>query len=395
MKAGAPSALRVVAPVGVAQLIGYGGTYYMPAILAAPIGRDLGIAPTWTFAGLSLGLIVSSVMGPAVGRSVDDGGARKALVLGNVAFATGLTLLASAHGLALMTLAWLIMGLGMGLGYYETAFAAMTRLYGASARNLISGVTLIAGFTSTISWPLTSLLDGHFGWRFACLFWAAANLLIALPLNLLLPAATTTASSQPDVPSSEDPSPTEGAPMPGAMIAIAVMFAATSFVSSGLSAVMPTLLVHLGATQSAAIAASALVGPAQIAGRLAELGWLRRFHPAVSARLATMFHPIGVAALLVGGAPFSSVFVILYGIGNGILTISRGTLPLAIFGPLGYGHRIGLLSAPARISGALAPLLLGLLFDAVGPAGLYVTAGLNLVGFTALIFLAHRMRGGG
>ena len=153
MSRAAPSAFRVVAPIGVAQLVGYGGAYYMPAILAAPIGRDLGLPATATFAGLSGALIISSFMGPRVGHWVDRGGARAALVAANVCFAAGLALLAAAHGPWLLAAGWLVMGLGMGLGFYETAFAALTLLYGVNARNLISGVTLIAGFTSTVGWP--------------------------------------------------------------------------------------------------------------------------------------------------------------------------------------------------------------------------------------------------
>ena len=391
MTAVAPSRISVVARVGVAQLIGYAGSYYMPAIIAGPVGRDLGISPTWTFAGLSCGLIVSSFMGPAVGQWVDHGGARRALVAANIVFAAGLAMLAAAHGLALMIAAWIVMGVGMGLGFYETAFAALTRLYGVSARNLISGVTLIAGFTSTVTWPLTAWIEGHWGWRAACLVFAAANLLIALPLNLLMPSDTAPEPARRPQ-AGEAPAPAADTPMRRAMIAIAVMFAATSFVSSGMSAIMPTLLERFGAAPAAAIAAAALVGPSQIVGRLAEIGWLRRMHPAIAARASTLFLPIGVAVLVVGGVGYAALFVVLYGLGNGILTISRGTLPLAIFGPAGYGRRIGILSAPARVSGALAPLLLGLLVERYGAVGLYVAAGLNIVGFAALLFIAAKPR---
>ncbi len=159
MTASEPSRKLLVARIGIAQLVGYGGTYYLPAILAAPIGRDLGLPPNWTFAGLSVALVVSSFIGPAVGRYVDRGGGGRALVASNFAFALGLTFLGTAQGLPLMIVGWLIIGLGCGLGYYETAFAALTRLYGVPARHLISGVTLIAGFTSTVAWPLMAWLE--------------------------------------------------------------------------------------------------------------------------------------------------------------------------------------------------------------------------------------------
>lgn len=391
MSASPPSRKLIVARIGVAQLIGYGGTYYLPAILAAPIGRELGLSPNWTFAGLSIALVVSSFIGPAVGRHVDNGGGRGALVASNFAFALGLTLLGFAQGLPMMIAGWLLMGLGCGLGYYETAFAALTRLYGVSARRLISGVTLIAGFTSTVSWPLMAWLEAQHGWRATCFFWVAANLLIALPLNLMLP------SPGPDLPGGVGSTPDEQhrhvvdpALERRAMTAIGLMFTATAIVSSGLSAIMPRLLAHFDVSQTAAIAASALIGPAQVAGRLAEMGWLSRYHPLVSARLATLFLPLGTGVFVAGGAAFAAPFTMLYGVGNGILTIARGSLPLAIFGPVGYGRRVGVLSAPSRIASALAPVAVGVLFDASPAAGLAVMAACNMIGLAALFIISAR-----
>ncbi len=393
MSVSSPSRAKIVARIGVAQLIGYGGTYYLPAILAAPIGRDLGLSPNWTFAGLSVALVVSSFIGPAVGRHVDQGGGRGALVAANIAFAVGLALLGLAQGLAVLIAAWLIMGLGCGLGYYETAFAALTRLYGASARKLISGVTLIAGFTSTVSWPLMAWLEGEIGWRGVCFFWVAANLLIALPLNLMLPDAAP-APARDAAPGDEGEAArvVDATLERRAMTAIGLMFTATAIVSSGLSAIMPQLLGQFGVSQTAAIAASALIGPAQVAGRLAEMGWLSRYHPLQSARLATMFLPIGTGAFLAGGAAFAMPFTMLYGLGNGILTIARGALPLAIFGPAGYGRRVGLLAAPSRIAAAIAPVSVGLLFDASATAGLLAMAACNMIGLAALFIISARPR---
>ena len=387
------SRVKIVARIGVAQLIGYGGTYYLPAILAAPIGRDLGLSANWTFAGLSIALIVSGFIGPAVGRYVDQGGGRRALVASNFAFTLGLALLGLANGLPLMIAGWLLMGLGCGLGYYETAFAALTRLYGVSARRLISGVTLIAGFTSTVSWPLMAWLESHYGWRATCFFWVAANLLIALPLNLMLPTPAPELAREKGLDEASDaPMALDPVAEKRAMTAIALMFTATAVVSSGLSAIMPNLLAHFGVSQTNAILASALIGPAQVVGRLAEMGWLTRYHPLVAARLATMFLPIGTAAFALGGATFAIPFTMLYGLGNGILTIARGSLPLAIFGPAGYGQRVGILAAPSRMASALAPVAVGMLFDASATTGLFAMVACNLIGFAALFIISTRAR---
>ncbi|MCC2110263.1 MAG: MFS transporter, partial [Hyphomicrobiales bacterium] len=177
-----------------------------------------------------------------------------------------------------------------------------------------------------------------------------------------------------------------------AMTAIALMFTATAIVSSGLSAIMPNLLAHFGVSHTTAILASALIGPAQVIGRLAEMGWLTRYHPLVSARLATMFLPIGTGAFVLGGAAFAVPFTMLYGLGNGILTIARGSLPLAIFGPAGYGRRVGLLSAPSRMAAAAAPVAVGMLFDASPTTGLFAMVACNLIGFAALFIISTRAR---
>jgi hypothetical protein len=132
-----------------------------------------------------------------------------------------------------------------------------------------------------------------------------------------------------------------------------------------------------------------LIGPAQVAARLAEFGLLRHTHPLALARWAAAAHPAGVALLLLFGAPISSIFVLLHGAGNGILTITKGTLPLVLFGPVGYGLRLGLLDVPARLMQAFAPLLFGLALDRFGAGAALVTAGLGIATVVALLHLAR------
>jgi hypothetical protein len=171
------------------------------------------------------------------------------------------------------------------------------------------------------------------------------------------------------------------------MIVLAYVFAAAGFVSSGLSAILPTMLVSLGATPAAALFAGTLIGPAQVGARLVEAGWLGRYHPLVSARLATLLHPLGMITLIAGGPLFASAFAVLYGAGNGIITIARGTLPLAMFGPAGFGRRVGVISLPSRATAALAPLALGLMVEHMGRGALWVSALTALSAFAALLLL--------
>lgn len=171
------------------------------------------------------------------------------------------------------------------------------------------------------------------------------------------------------------------------MFLVAFVFAATWFVTGSMAAHLPRLLELAGATPLAAITAAALVGPAQVAARLFEFAILRSVHPLVSARLAATLHPIGTAALAILGATGAVPFAVLYGAGNGLLTIARGTVPLAIFGPRAYGERTGLIGAPARAAQALAPVTFGLLLDQIGLRSLAISASLCLLAFAALLFL--------
>jgi len=168
------------------------------------------------------------------------------------------------------------------------------------------------------------------------------------------------------------------------------VFAETWFVTGAMAAHLPRLLEIAGTTTTAAIAAAALVGPAQVAARLVEFGALRMVHPLVSARLAALLHP--VAALMLGlfGPGAITAFAVLHGAGNGLLTIAKGTVPLAIFGPAGYGLRSGILGAPARATQAASPLLFGLLMDQMGMSVIAVSAGLSLSAFGALLLLKAR-----
>jgi MFS family permease len=374
--------LVVVAALGTSQTLAWASSYYLPAILADPISAAIGVPPSWVFAAFSVALLIAAIAGPRVGQMIDRHGGRGVLAFSNVVLACGLAVLACASGPVGLFSAWAILGIGMALGLYDAGFATLTALYGADARGPITGITLFAGFASTLSWPLSSLLDDAAGWRGTCLVWAALNLLLGLPVNRFL------------VPSPNRPvhAPYATAAWVGwkprrEMVLIAFVFAAAWFVTGSMAAHLPRLLELAGATPFAAIAGAALVGPAQVAARVFEFVILRRIHPLVSARMAATLHPIGAAALGLMGAAGAVPFAVLYGAGNGLLTIARGTVPLAIFGPHAYGERTGLIGAPARAAQAFAPFTFGLLLDAMGLAAVVISAGLCLAALTALLFL--------
>ncbi len=185
--------LPIILALGTTQTLAWASSYYLPAILADPIARDLGVSSNWIFGAFSASLVISGLLGPWIGRRIDVVGGRQVLSMSNVTLASGLVLLGCATSIWVLVAAWLLLGIGMGCGLYDAAFGALGRIYGQSARRAITGITLLAGFASTIGWPLTAWGLETIGWRDTCFAWAAAHILIGLPLNLVflpLPSKT-------------------------------------------------------------------------------------------------------------------------------------------------------------------------------------------------------------
>jgi predicted MFS family arabinose efflux permease len=376
----------LILALGTTQTLAWASSYYLPAILADPIARDLSISSNWIFAAFSASLVISAVLGPRVGRQIDLIGGRPVLTISNLTLAAGLALLGATHSIPMLVLAWLLLGVGMGYGLYDAAFGALGRIYGEAARGPITGITLMAGFASTIGWPLTALGLAHIGWRDTCFAWALAHMLIGLPLNFFMlppiPGARSAVAkaAKPHV------------PIDRAMILLAFAFAAAWTVTGAMAAHFPRILEAAGASPVAAIAAGALIGPAQVGARIVEASILKRYHPIVSTRLACLTHPLGAIILALSGGSAASLFAVFHGSGNGVLTIARGTLPLAIFGPQNYGYRLGLIGAPSRLAQAMAPLAFGLLLDVMGSRILIVSSALSLAALAALLLLKPSAR---
>ena len=381
--------------LGTAQTIAWASSTYLPAILAQPIALELGVPTAAVFGAFSLSLVVMALAGPPVGKAIDRAGGRGVLGISSAVLAAGLVALGLANSPAMLYGAWVLLGLGMAMGLYDAAFAALVWIHGPEARRPITGITLIAGFASTVGWPLTAFLAEHYGWRNCCFVWAGINLIACLPLYLWCLAAPKysrpheagkAGTAAPARPAAEDRR---------TFILLAVWFAATAFVTSALAAHLPRLLLAAGATAAVALLASTLLGPAQVAARLAEFFAMQRwrFHPLLTARVATGLLPAGGAVLaLFGGPAFAAcAFSVVHGAGNGMITIAKGTLPLALFGPVGYGYRQGLLAILARAMQALAPFAFAVTMDGFGPnTALALYAGLSLAGLGALLALRAR-----
>jgi predicted MFS family arabinose efflux permease len=378
--------LPIILSLGTSQTLAWASSYYLPAILADPIARELGISTNWLFAAFSAALVISGILGPRVGRQIDRVGGRQVLCASNVLFAAGLALLGASTSLWSLGAAWLLLGLGMGVGLYDAAFGTLGRIYGDKARRAITGITLIAGFASTVGWPLSALGLETIGWRGTCYGWAIAHLVIGLPLNLIFlpretPVARTEATaSKPHI------------AIDRTMVLLSFAFAAAWTVTSAMAAHLPRIVETFGATQAQAVFAGMMIGPAQVAARVLEASLLTRFHPLVSTRLACITHPIGACVIGLFGGGAAAAFALLHGAGNGILTIARGTLPLSIFGPKDYAYRLGLIGAPSRIAQALAPLGFGLLIEPLGKSILVLSALLSLAALIALAMIPRHDR---
>ena len=384
---------RTVTVVGAAQVISHAGAYYLPAVMAVPASIELSISSATVYAGLSLALAVSGLAGPTAGKLVDRFGGRPVLIASNLLLAAGLSLLALVQGLGLLLLAYAVLGLGMATGMFEVAFAAIVRIFGKKSHNALVGVTMVAGFASVAGWTISVFVEARYGWRGVCWFWAAMNVLVALPLNMFIPRASDnvdTAAPAETHNQTAQPSAVVHDPKREKYITVllAFVFASSGFISMGMMSHLPRLLEGVGVPLAIAFSIGALVGPAQITGRILDFTFLRRLHPLIGTRIAAVAHPLGIAVLVVLGAPFAALFVILHGLGNGILIIARGTLPLALFGPQGFGRRQGWLTMPAKFAQAIAPFTFGLALTQWGTGVLWLTFGLAMCSFAALCLIA-------
>ncbi|MFI5446258.1 MFS transporter [Polaromonas sp. UC242_47] len=386
-----------ITSLGLAQTLAWASSYYLPAMLATSMARDLGVSTPTIFLGFSVALVVSALLGPLAGKTIDRYGGRPVLAANSLVFALGLVVMAAAQGQLGLFVAWMILGVAMAAGLYEAAFAALVHLYGRDARGAITGITLLAGFASTVGWPLSAWLELEWGWRTACLVWAGLHLLVGLPLNWRLPATPVVAPAPTPVKPITQPTPTAAVDRRDTgttrtAVLLALVFAVTWFISTAMAAHLPRLLQANDVPLATALVFAGLVGPAQVAGRLLEYGLLRNIHPLVSARLAGAMHTLGAMAFLFIGVPAGAVFTVLHGAGNGVLTIAKGTLPLALFGVKDYGARQGLLMVPARFAQASSPYLFGLAIDRFGAGALWFSAALGGLGFAALLLLRDSSR---
>ena len=389
-----PSRAVVISVLGVTQIFAWGSSYYLPAVLAKPIASDTGWSLSWVVGGLSLGLLIAGLVSPWVGRAIGRSGGRPVLAVSAGLLAAGLLALALAQSLTAFLIAWSLIGLGMGGGLYDPAFATLGRLYGHGGRSAITTLTLFGGFASTVCWPLSAFLDAHLGWRGACLVYAGFQLAVALPAYLfVLPREPQRPAPLP--PSAISPKHAPATPeFQGNVLflLLAATITLSSVISTTLSVHLLTVLQAKGLTLAAAVGLGALVGPAQVAARAVEMAIARYHHPIWTKVASTSLVATGLAALWLD-APIIPLALALYGAGIGLESIARGTLPLAVFGPERYPIIMGRIAMPSLIAQAAAPSIGAALIDAGGvhgAMGFFVASAAVNVALAAGLFLLLR-----
>lgn len=353
--------------IGIAQILAWGSSYYLLSLLAGPIAADTGWPLAWVFGALSLGLLISGLVSPRIGHMIERQGGRPVLAASAILLSLGLLGLGLSPTLPVFIASWLVIGIGMGAGLYDPAFSALGRMYGEDARPAITQVTLFGGFASTVCWPLTAILAETIGWRGTCLTYAAIHLAVVLPLywfGLPREAPSAPVPRTAGVPAAGDLRPDQRLPF----LLLAAGFTLAYATMTVIAVQLPALLQAQGLTLAAAVGLGALIGPSQVGGRILEMMFGRKIHPIWSLVVSTALVVVGIL-VLVGVSDAAAMGIILYGMGSGIRSIARGTVPLAMFGREGYAILMGRLALPTLLATAVAPLLGTWLLDGLGPTG--------------------------
>ena len=375
------SRFRLGAVLGINQTLSWGMTFYLPAIFTGPVATSFGASGFHILGAFSWSLLVAGACAPRVGTWIDRHGGRGALLVSIVVMAVGQMVLAFSPGLAVWYFGWTIIGVGMSMGLYDAAFATVGGLLGKEAGPSITGITLVAGFASTVFWTLGAALIGVLNWRGLLLAYAGLMLLINLPMVwFLIPPAS---------PRPRQNTATGNAPRTAqerrTLVLLGAFFALRWFITSAIAVHILPLLMGIGLTATEAVGVAALIGPGQVAGRLIEYAIGPRIDLLVKARIGAVLFPLGAGLLLLGGPFAATGFALLYGMSNGIMTINRGTLPLALFGPEGYARILGWLAVPVLLAQASAPSVAAPLVAALPALEVFLLCGAGAA--VAVLFL--------
>lgn len=396
-----PQVRRAIVGLGVTQIIGWGSVYYAIGIIGPIVAEAIGVSRDFIYAGYSFSLVVGALAAPRIGALIDSHGGRRMMSAGSLVAAGGLLLAGLASGPLSYLVSCLVLGFASGMTLYDPAFASLAQIAGRDSRRAITLLTLWGGFASTVSWPLTSWLAEHAGWRETYFIYAAANLLICLPIHWTILAD---APDQHLFESKAETKPADklhldgdlqGAPRRAAFWLFVLVLTANSYVFSGMSVHFIPALGELGVDRATAVAVGMAIGPSQVLGRILEISFGGRFSSVAVGRVSAFLLPVGVccflAAMFTPLAAFA--YAASYGMANGLITIAKGAIPLALFGSRGYGATLGALTLPSQTARASAPVVFSFLLTSGGATVMLLVAlAVALIGFAAMeaMALIHR-----
>ena len=361
------ASFRTICALGIAQIISWGSLYYAFSFLIAPLMEASGGDKPSVFAAFSFGLLISGLLSAPVGALIDRVGGRGVMTAGSIAGAVLLALLSQVQSVFALYAVWAGLGVVMAATLYDPAFAVITRLFASNYRRAITTLTLFGGFASTVFWPLTQFLIAEVGWRNALLVLALLNFAVCAPLHWwVLPGSGGTSRSR-----------LAGAAAPGAFRAalrtpifylLTIAFTGNALVFSATQVHLMSMLQDKQLSAASAALVGAMIGPMQVTGRVLELVFASRLSASAIGILAMAFLPLSLWLLGIAGVqwPLLVAFAVIYGIGNGVMTIVRGAIAAELFGREAYGAINGAMAAPVIVAKAAGPLVAALLFVWLG-----------------------------
>jgi MFS family permease len=382
--------------LGLSQIVGYGTMYYSFSILAADIAGGLGWPVAWLWGSFSLALLAGGLVAPLVGQRIDRHGAGLVMAVGSGLSAVTLLAAATAPNAIVFSIALVAMQAASAMVFYDAAFAALVQATGSQAGLRITHLTLIAGFASTISWPLTSWLHGVLGWREILMAFALANVAVCLPIHALIATQRRRLFAASAVVPADELPVVDEVTVPAALHRrvlwlVTIGFALSGFALSAMLTEMVPMLTALGLGGSALVV-STLFGPAQVLVRFVNMLIGLRRHPMLATLIGLGMLPLAIL-LLMASAPLTLgavAFAVLLGFGSGLKSIVQGTLPLALFGSASYGARLGYMAMARQGLAAVAPFVLAVLVDSAGPRwALLAIATAAALGLAAMLAVAR------
>ncbi|MBX5184127.1 MFS transporter [Rhizobium sp. NZLR3b] len=358
---------QTVTVLAITQLIGWGTTFDMLGVMGRVVAPALGLANEVAFAGLTIMMMVSAIIGPATGRWLSRYGAARVLSAASLTFALGLLLLSAANGIVFYAAAWVIIGIGGACGLSAPAYTAVVEREGANGKRVIAILMLFTGLSSAIFWPILSLLNETLGWRLTFLVCAGLQFFVCLPLHLFAlpkPIVMHIEGSAADI----APVPLSKVARRKAFLLIAAATTISTFITFGISPSLLEIFRQSGASPAFALQLGSARGVLGISARFLDMLLGRRGNPMLSAAMGIGLMMISFLIMLVAGSstPLLVTFILLYGFGAGVMTVARALLPLALFSPAEYGLQSARLSLPQNLANAIAPVIFTAILDRAG-----------------------------